>query len=162
MSLIPRFLLSLFNKKDGSEPYKKVVLNGSFMTKAQKELLKNCKKRLSDNNIPLNKIRFVLEPQFIYDIDNNTINPTYTQLIPKKRKYPIVEIGKPKNSMTVFLGQYQTVNNFNVIRNFTKGTKKGLVVLASEEDYNAVVWLANLDDAIVYYYTQMDDCNCED
>ena len=161
MNLIPKFLLSLFNKKDESEPYKTVVLNGRPMSKAQKELLKTCKKTLSDNNIPLNKIRFVLEPSFIYDIDNNAINPTYTQLIPKKKKHPIVEIGKPKNSLTVFLGQYQTVNNFNVIRNFTKSTRKGLVILASKEDYNIVVWLANLDDAIKYYHQQMDDYNCE-
>jgi hypothetical protein len=159
--LIPRFLLSLFGKKDGSEPYKTVVLNGRPMTKAQKELLKTCKKRLSDNSIPLNKIRFVLEPSFIYDIDSNAINPTYTQLIPRKRKHPVVEIGKPKNSLTVFVGQYQTVNNFNVIRNLARSTRKGLVVLASEEDYNTVVWLANLDDAIQFYYQNMDDCNCE-
>jgi hypothetical protein len=161
LKLIPKFLLSLFNKKDESESYKTVVLNGNFMTKAQKELLKTCKKTLSDNNIPLNKIRFILEPSFIYDIDNNTINPTYKQLIPRKRKHPVVEIGKPKNCLTVFTGQYQTVNNFNVIRNLARSTRKGLVVLASEEDYNTVVWLANLDDAIRFYYQNIDDCDCE-
>jgi hypothetical protein len=160
--LIPKFLVSLFGKKDESEPYKTEVLNGRPMSKAQKELLKTCRKILSDNNIPLNKIRFVLELHFIYDVDNNIINPTYTRLIPKNKKQPIVEIDKPKNSMSVFLGQYETVNNFNVVRNFAKNTKKGIVMLACEKDYGIVVWLADLDDAIKYYYTQIDDCNCED
>jgi hypothetical protein len=163
MSLIPKFLFLLFQKKDEPELYKTIILNNKVMSKAQKELIKSCRKILSDNNVPLNKIRFILESSFMYDIDKNTINPTYKQLIPKNKKRPIIEIDKPKNLMTIFLGEYETENNFDVVKTLLKKTKKGLIILANNIDYNLIISIANLDDAIIFYNQQIVDsvCDCE-
>jgi hypothetical protein len=94
----------------------------------------------------------------MYDIDRNAINPTYKQLVPKNKKQPVIEIGKPKNLMTVVVGEYQTENNFDVLKNLIKKTKKGLIILANDVDYSTMIGIANLDDAIVYYHQHMFEC----
>lgn len=150
MKLLPNFLIKIFRKKSEPEKYETFLLNGNLMSKEQKEMLRISKKILNDNNVPLNKIKFVLEPSFMYDIDNDRINPTYRQLVSKNKKTPIIEINKPENSMMVFLGEYRTSDNYDMLKKLVKQTKKGITILAGT-DYDDVIYLANLDDAIAHY-----------
>ena len=114
-------------------------------------LYKNCKTLLSENQIPLKKIRFVYEKSFIYDVDNNKINPEYETIIPIKKKHPVIEVDKPENTMEVFLGEYRTVDNYATLKQLTGKTKKGIAFLV-HADIEDVMWLTNLDDAINHYW----------
>jgi hypothetical protein len=108
------------------------------------------KDQLIENRIPLNKIRFVTEVSFLYDVDNDKINPTYKVMLPKKEKNPIIEIGKPQNTMTVFLGENRTGNNYAYLKQILKKSKRGVALLIGF-NYEEVMWLTNLDDAVDYY-----------
>lgn len=119
-------------------------------------LYKQCKDILTENQIPLRKIRFVYEKSFIYDVDNNKINPEYKKIIPVKRKHPIIEIDKPKNSMEVFLGEYRTEDNYAMLKQLTRNTKKGIAFLV-HADIENVMWLTNLDDAVNHYWNMWED-----
>jgi len=157
MNLIPNFIHRFFQKKDLAEKYEIHYLNAKPMSKEQKELIKSCRRILIDNKVSLNKIRFVLEPSFTYDIDNNKINPTYKQLIPKNKKLGVIEIGIPRNIMQIFVGEYHTDDNFAVLRELVMKTKHGIVVWVNKIDYNDMIGIVNLDNAINYYKTQYDD-----
>jgi hypothetical protein len=152
MKLIPEFLLKLFRKESEPVKYNTLYQNANLMSKEQKELLKSCRRILTDNKIPINKIKFVFESSFVYDIDTDTINPTYKQLVPDNNKYPTIEIGVPHNIMTVFLGENRTYDNYALLKLLTKKSKKGVALLV-DTDFEDVMWLANLDDAIDYYHT---------
>jgi hypothetical protein len=148
-----KFPFIKFQKKFKSENYKIITLNNNKLTNNQITLIKSCKNILLENQIQLNKIKFVCEQSFMYDIDNNVINPKYQRMIPIKiKRKPIIDISKPQNIMTIFLGENRTDNNFELLKKLTKNTKKGIVMLANNSDLNDVMWLANLDNAIDYYY----------
>jgi len=151
MKLIPDFLLKLF-KKDEPVKYNTLYQNANLMSKEQKELLKSCRRILTDNKIPINKIKFVFESSFVYDVDKNVINPTYKQLVPDNSKYPTIEIGIPHNIMTVFLGESRTYDNYAILKQLTKKSKRGIVLLV-DTDFEDVMWLANIDDIVEYYHT---------
>lgn len=152
MKLIIEFIRKLF-KKDEPIKYNSLYQNANPMSKEQKELLKSCRRILTDNKIAINKIKFVFDSSFVYDVDNNIINPTYKQLVPINRKHPTIEIGVPHNTMTVFLGENRTYDNYALLKSLTKKTKKGIALLV-DVDFEEVMWLANLDDAIDYYLCQ--------
>lgn len=157
MNLLPNFLIKIFRRKAESDKYETFVLNTSPMSKEQKELLKRCKRVLIDNKVSLNKIRFVFEPSFTYDIDKDIINPIYRQLVPKNKKSPIIEIGVPRNVMKIYLGEYCALDNFFILKGMLKKTKVGVVVLVTEIDYYDTIYIANLDDAVTYYKLNSDD-----
>lgn len=146
----------LFSRKK-SVKFETFYQNANVMTNQQKELIKSCKRVLTNNKVPLNKIRFVLESSFTYDVDNNLINPTYKKLVPDNNKYPVIEVNKPHNVMTIVVGEYRTYDNFLMLKEIIKKNKKGVVVLANDIDYRDVICIANLDDAIKYYYRQIYD-----
>jgi hypothetical protein len=151
MSLLIKIYNKFFHKNVVSDKYETFILNTKPMSAKQKELLKNCKRQLIDNKIPLSKIRFVFEPSFTYDIDKNEINPIYKQLISKNRKLPTIEINAPRNIMTIYCGEYRVVDNYSILRSIVKKTKIGIVVLVSEIDYSHTIYIANLDDAVNHY-----------
>ncbi len=122
----------------------------------EKILLMLCKDKLTENNIPLTKIYFVGEKSFTYDVDNHVINPTFTTIIPKDKKHPTIEIGKPENVMTIFLGEYRTSDTYSEIKELLRTSKKGVVLMLSGE-YDNVIWAVNLDVAIEYY--KLTSCN---
>jgi len=124
------------------------------MTKEQKELIKNCKKMLVDNGVPVHKIKFVLEPSFMYDLDKRAINPTYKQLIPTSKKMPMIEINKSQNTMMIYVGEYKTYDNFKILSDIVKRSKAGVIVWANDIDFNDMIGFVNLDDAIDYYGKQ--------
>jgi hypothetical protein len=92
---------------------------------------------------------------FTYDVDKSVINPTYKQLIPDNKKYPVIEVEKPLNTMTVVLGENRTYNNYELLKQLTKKSKRGIALLVND-DYDEVMWLANLDEAVDYYNTMND------
>lgn len=131
--------------------YEPIHVNAKIIPNdGEKLLMQLCKHKLFENNIPLTKIYFVKEKSFTYDVDNHVINPTFTTIIPKDRRHPIIEIGKPESMMTIYLGEYRTSNTYAEIKEMLRTSKKGIVLLLSGE-YDDVIWAANLDAAIECY-----------
>lgn len=125
------------------------------MSKAQKEVVNSCKRVLGDNNVPLNKIKFILEPAFTYDVTKDRINPTYKRLIPKNKNLSVIEINKPYHLMTIFVGEYRTLDNFKHLKNAVKRTKRGVVVWANNTiDYHEMIGVSDLDNAVAYYFNK--------
>jgi hypothetical protein len=105
---------------------------------------------LIENQIPIHKIRFVTEKSFIYDVDKNVINPSYKVIIPIKKKNPVIEVDKPLNTMTVYLGENRDGDNYRLLRILSKKSKRGVALLL-DDNFDEVMWIANLDDATAYY-----------
>jgi len=156
MKLIPNFLSKLFQKKGEPVKYDTFYQNANLMSKEQKEQLKLSKRILTDNGIPINKVRFVFEQSFVYDIDKGTINPTYKQLVPNNKKHPTIEIGAPLNAITIFLGENRTYNNYALLKEKLRKSKRGVAILV-DDDYDEVMWLASLDDAYDFFWTTHDE-----
>jgi hypothetical protein len=127
-----------------------IVTGHTNVVPNNESVIKISKDQLIDNRIPLGKIRFVSEASFIYDVDNDVINPTYKVMLPKKERHPIIEIGKPQNTMTVFLGENRNGDNYGHLKKMLKKSKRGVALLVGF-DYEEVMWIANLDDAVNYY-----------
>jgi hypothetical protein len=127
MKLVPNFLLKVFNWKGNTEKYETILQNAHVMSKEQKEAIKLCKRALMDNKVPLDKIKFVFDSSFNYDVDKNRINPIYKQLIPKNKKSHVIEIGVPHNIMTVFLGEHRTYDNYGLLK-AVKKNRKGVLL----------------------------------
>lgn len=113
-------------------------------------LLKVCKDLLIENRIPLNKIKFVFDKSFVYDVDNNVINPQYKIILPLKKKHPVIEVGKPLNTMTVNLAENRGYDNFKILKQIAGKSKKGIALLVSNE-LEDVMWIASLDEAVNFY-----------
>jgi hypothetical protein len=156
MRLIPNFISKLFHKKEESVKYDTFYQNANLMSKEQKEMLKSCKNVLTENKIALSKLKFVFDKSFSYDVDNNVINPTYKQLVPNSKKHHTIEIGVPINLMTVFLGENRTYNNYSLLKEKIRKSKRGVAILVSD-DYDEVMWLASLDDAHDFFWTTHDE-----
>jgi hypothetical protein len=62
----------------------------------------------------------------------------------------VIEVGKPLNTMTVYLGENRTGDNYSHLKKLALKSKRGIVVLLSD-DFDEVMWIANLDDATAYY-----------
>lgn len=149
--LVNKFPFITFRKKPlTGEDYTTITLHNNPIEEIDATLLKICKNQLLSNGISIHKIRFVNETSFIYDVDNNVINPQYKVMMPNNSKNPIIEIDKPLNTMRVFLGENRTDNNFELLKNITKKSKRGIVLLLSDE-LEEVMWTASLDDAAAYY-----------
>ncbi len=146
-------LANIYNKFFGSVKYETFILNTKPMSAKQKELLKRYKRQLIDNKIPLSKIRFVFEPSFSYDMDNDVINPIYKQLLPNNKKSPIIEIDAPRRVVKMYVDGYShaDIDTYFVLRGNIKKSKLGIVILVSEVDSSDAIYIANLDDAIHYY-----------
>jgi len=151
LKLISKFPFFKFEKSG----YEKIVMNDHELTDHQKEQIKFIKGILSVNQIPTNKIRFVFTPSFLYDIDNNKINPVFTIMMPEKlggrRKKPILEIGKPANSIKIKFSDYVDIDDYEVIKPVVKASKKGVVMYIDEHNFEGVVGAVNLDISIAHY-----------
>lgn len=148
MQFTRKFPFIRFYKQLTSEDYHDAQTTNVIVNDA--EVVKTCKNQLIDNNIPLTKIRFISESSFTYDVNNDVINPTYKIIMPKKQKHPVIEIGKPESIMTVFLGENRTNDNYDLLKKILKKSKRG-VVLQVGTDYEEVMWLTNLDNAVEFY-----------
>lgn len=85
-TLIPQYPYIKFKKVnifEGKTIYeKRSVGNDGELLDWQKELITKNRNLLLDNQVPINKIRFVFQPSFEYDVDKNVINPIYDVMIP--------------------------------------------------------------------------------
>jgi hypothetical protein len=168
---IRRDLLQLIEKKI---VYKKHTLGSNTRQAWQKELIRKNQNLLSANQVPINKIRFVFQPCFQYDIDADKINPMYNIMIPIYtdtglfvKDSPIIEVGKPLNMMTISVGNYQMADNYAYLKETLKRSKLGIVIFIVDEtvpDFETnepmpykfsvddeVIRFAVLDDAVAHY-----------
>ena len=144
-----KFPFFSFKKKLSGKDYFEAV--DTQTTSNNDFLIKNCRIKLSEHKIPLKKIKFVFEKSFTYDVDKNIINPPYKVMMPHNKKHPIIEIGKPENVMKVFLGENRTYDNYRILKQLASKSKRGIALLVDTENFDEVMWVANLDDAYEYY-----------
>jgi len=141
--------------------YERIVMNDHENTEKQKEMIKFVTGILSVNQIPINKIRFVFTPSFLYDINNDKINPVYQIMIPNKlggrTKKPIVEIGKPENSITIKFCEYVDIDDYETIKPVVKASKKGVVMYIDEINFQGIVGACNLDTSIAFHYQLLEN-----
>lgn len=151
MILKNKFPFISFRKKLTHVDYREAItLSVPEISRENLDLMQKCKGQLIDNSIPLGKIRFVFQKSFTYDVDNNIVNPQYKTMIPHNKKHPVIEIDKPKNLMTVFVGENRTHNNMEHLKRLVKKSKRGVVIMVSD-DLEEMMWTASLDDAVMYY-----------
>ena len=140
--------------------YESVIMNEKVLSDEEKRQIKEAKEILSLHQIPLNKVRFVFDLKFTYDVTNNIVNPRYVKLIPKKKtKYDqSIDVDAPTDLMTILVGTYQTdYDDFKNVREIIKKSKKGVVIMLDDSgsgnlsglDYN--ILMANLDAAINFH-----------
>jgi len=157
--------------------YKREKIGDIKPNKEQQGLIKRNRELLSHNQVPLNKIRFVLNPMFSYDIDKNEINPKYEVMIPLRtdgsglfdKDAPIIEIGKPDKIMSVCVNSYRVDDNYKFIKETLKKSKRGIAIFIMDEmcvnmngttePYHSsvdseVIRFINLDDAVELYEKQ--------
>ena len=106
-------------------------------------LINKNKTYLLDNNVPLNKIRFVFQPTFNYDVDKDIINPKFDVLFPINgnnglfcKDKPEITINKPKNLITIAVDSYRFDDNYKFIKDCLKSTKRGIVIYISDYPNN--------------------------
>ena len=135
-----------------------VIVNGEELTEIEKKQIKNAKDLFTRNEIPINKVRFIFDFTFTYDVDKDVVNPKYTVLVPRKKKDDnhAIEINVPENLMTIEVGVYETeYDYYNNVRSIIKSTKKGVVIkLNFKEQFSGLdhdVLMANLDNAIEFH-----------
>jgi len=145
---VKNFLKKIFRER--IEYHSPMIMHTHNVSNTTQYLYKQCKDLLTENRIPLHKIRFVYEKSFIYDIDNNKINPKYKVILPIKKNHPTIEIGKPENTIEVFLGEYRTTDNYSMLKQITRKTKHGIVFFV-DDNIEDVMWLTNLDDVFIFW-----------
>jgi hypothetical protein len=120
-------------------------------------LIKINRDLLLDNQVPINKIRFITTFEFEYDVDNDIINPKYDILLPVNldnglvdKSEPIIEVKKPMNSIKVMLNLYEPNDNYQMIKSIVKKSKRGVVIgLYDGYDVNSyIISLIDLDEAV--------------
>jgi hypothetical protein len=171
-------------KLEKYKPFKKKIIYKPYdmgdnvvNDEALRELVKKNKELLLNNQVPIAKIRFVFQPSFTYDIDNDVINPKYQVMLPLDEKSglfvnnaAIVEIGKPANLMKVNVRNYRTDDNYAYLKSILKYSKNGLAVyIGTDNQINyftgvadhvkfsvdcEVIRFANLDEEIETHNNQ--------
>ena len=140
--------------------YESVIVNEKVLSEEEKRQIKEAKEILSLHQIPLNKVRFVFDMKFTYDVTNNIVNPRYVKLIPKKKtKYDqSIDVDAPAELMTIIVGTYQTdYDDFKNVREIIRKSKKGVVIMLDDSgsgnlsgiEYN--ILMANLDVAVNFH-----------
>jgi hypothetical protein len=139
--------------------YDSIIVNEKELSDEEKRQIKLAKELFSLHQIPLNKIRFIFDTKFTYDISKDVVNPKYVKLIPKKKtKHThIIDVDAPAELMTITVGTYQTdYDDFKNVREIIRKSKKGVVVSLDDLgtgniglDYS--ILMTNLDSAIEFY-----------
>ena len=176
---IPQFPYVRFkeiNLFKGKTMYEKHTMGGHVLDSKHKRLIHDNQNLLLEHQVPINKIRFVFQPTFTYDIDKNVINPVYHAFLPINgnnglfaKDEPVIEVGKPEHLITVFVGSYKMEDNYAYLKETLKRCKKGVVIMLDDEIIyhyrtneskpyefivdDEVIRFAVLDDAIEHYKT---------
>lgn len=126
--------------------YLNITMNNDELTQKQKDLIKFINGILSVDNVPINKIRYVFNYTFLYDIDNNVINPKYQVMKPTNlgwKKKPCIEIGKPENSIQINFVKYIDIDD--ITKQMVMISKRGVVLYVDEYQFDGEVGIINLD-----------------
>ena len=143
--------------------YDKVIVNEKELSDEEKRQIKLAKELFSLHQIPLNKIRFIFDTKFTYDVAKDIVNPKYVKLIPKKKTKHnhIIDVDAPAELMTITVGTYQTdYDEFKNVREIIKKSKKGVVVSLDDLGTGKIgldycILMTNLDSAIEFYYSNI-------
>jgi hypothetical protein len=137
------FLQKIFGKInvfEGRTVYEKHTVGGDLLTDQQRGLIKLNRKLLLDNQVPINKVRFVFSPTFTYDVDKDVINPKFDMMLPLngstglfKKKAPVIEIGKPEKLIRVVIDSYKVNDNYELITDMLNYGKRGVVIFLVDE-----------------------------
>ena len=113
-------------------------------------LKKNFKFLLIENNVPIDKIKFISKEYFYYNIETKEINPKQIVLSKKEKKNTPLIINSNKNIIKVGLKHYHSLLNiFEFIRNMIKISKNGVVIMITNEFLNNNcdnIYMLNLDE----------------
>ena len=139
--------------------YDSIIMNEKELSDEEKRQIKLAKELFSLHQIPLNKIRFIFDTKFTYDISKDVVNPKYVKLIPKKKTKHnhIIDVDAPAELMTITVGTYQTdYDEFKNVREIIKKSKKGVVVSLDDLGTGKIgldycLLMANLDSAIEFH-----------
>ena len=143
--------------------YDSIIMNEKELSDEEKRQIKLAKELFSLHQIPLNKIRFIFDTKFTYDISKDVVNPKYVKLIPKKKTKHnhIIDVDAPAELMTITVGTYQTdYDEFKNVREIIKKSKKGVVVSLDDLGTSKIgldycILMTNLDSAIEFYYSNI-------
>lgn len=148
-NFLNRFFGFLKQKRYQSNKYQSVNVGGDNSDDFR-ELIKKNRNLLSDNGVNLNKIRFIFQPTFTYDIDRDCVNPQYSVYLPLRnddsglfdKHAPLLELGKPANLVTGTVNNYKFEDNYAFIKELTKKTKRGIAIYIIEHQ-DAIDCLGN-------------------
>jgi len=155
----------------GKIVYEKHEMGGDTLDARMQTIVSQNKKMLLEHGVPINKVRFVYQPSFTYDIDKNVVNPKYVTMIPINnatglfvKGEPVIEMGKPENLITINVDSYKTEDNYEFLKQEIKRNKRGIVIFIVDEMVNGyftgepqpykfnvdteVIRFANLDEKI--------------
>jgi hypothetical protein len=139
--------------------YDSVIMNEKELSDEEKRQIKLAKELLSLHQIPLNKIRFIFDTKFTYDVIKDVVNPRYVKLIPKKKTKHnhTIDVDAPAELMTITVGTYQTDDDeFKNVREIIRKSKKGVVISLDDLGTGKIgldycLLMANLDSAINFH-----------
>lgn len=139
--------------------YDSVIMNEKELSDEEKRQIKLAKELLSLHQIPLNKIRFIFDTKFTYDVIKDVVNPRYVKLIPKKKTKHnhTIDVDAPVELMTITVGTYQTDDDeFKNVREIIRKSKKGVVISLDDLGTGKIgldycLLMANLDSAIEFH-----------
>jgi hypothetical protein len=157
-------LISFFNKNEVNYINYKMGDTGE-LSPEQMELIKSNRKILSENGIPVNKVRFVFTSTFQYDIANDIINPTYDMMIPINKygmirdDVPKIGINKPVKLIDIIAYTYYGEDNYEILSQMLSNSKRGVVVMIRKDKtanycFGVDTYLfraANLDEEVAKY-----------
>ena len=146
---VNKFPFIRFERKPMKFEYR--LVNGKVITDADILLIKQTKKNLSNHNINLNKIKIIVGDEFLYDIDTNTINSQYAELISNNNE--IISLNKPEKIITIRFRKYVYFGDeiFDMLSKALKNEKRGVVVKACP-DFEDGIEMISLDDETENYY----------
>jgi hypothetical protein len=156
---IPVFPYVKFRKRYSPNEYLRVKHRDASKDEKYAALVKRNRELLSSNGVPLNKIRFVPQPCFQYDIDKDVINPSYELFVPLRKDgtglfdkdAPTITIGMPPKMITVMVRNYRVDDNYEYLKHILESTKKGIVVFVVDEMHDDL-----LTGKPLHYYSGVD------
>lgn len=137
-----------FEKKPVVYEYR--LVNGNPISETELTLIKTTKKNLSNNNINLNKIKIIVGDEFLYDIDTNTINPQYADLISESKE--IISLNKPEKIIKIQFRKYIYFDDdiFLILKKSLNYEKRGVVVKACP-NFDEGIEMVSLDYEVEKY-----------
>jgi len=148
----------------GKTVYHKYIMNTEVMDKKIHDMIRYNRNLLLDNRIPINKVKFVFQPLFTYDVDKDIICPKYEIMLPIDDKTglfrnnePVIEIDKPENLILISVKNYKFDNNYAHLKEILKNSKLGIVIMLADEitlnpfTRNEIPYIYSVDSEVIRY-----------